>query len=114
MEVNSASSHSPAQQAAKAPKKKKLSKEDIAAKVAAKFGKKSLPKKVEKPKVDEAEVSNKAKQKEAVAKDDAVGDIGKNDPNSEMTQEKLKAVLKSGAFAFNDKERKALSQILKP
>lgn len=40
-------------------------------------------------------------------------DVGKNDPNDLATHGKLKDVLKSGAFSFNDKERQTLNQILK-
>jgi len=39
-------------------------------------------------------------------------DVDKNDPNSPETTEKLKSILSTGAFAFNDKEREALSKIL--
>jgi len=39
-------------------------------------------------------------------------DIAKNDPNLPETTEKLKSLLSTGAFAFNDKEREALSKIL--
>ena len=41
-----------------------------------------------------------------------VSDIGVNDPNSEVTQEKLRQVLRSNAFGFSDKERETLSSIL--
>ena len=93
-----------------APKSsKKLSADEIAAKVASKFGKEAVIKKKDPPKpsaeVDTADIHSK----ETVAH----GDIGKNDPNSELTREKLKGILKGGGFNFNDKERKALAQILK-
>ena len=86
---------------------KKLSAEDIAAKVARKFGKEAEVKKASPtPKQeDSAEIS----KKETLAH----GDIGENNPNSDVTREKLKGLLKSGGFDFNDKERKALAQILK-
>lgn len=44
--------------------------------------------------------------------EEPIGDIKSNDPKSEVTQEKLRAILKTGAFNFNDKERQALSSIL--
>jgi hypothetical protein len=39
-------------------------------------------------------------------------DIASNRPDDEMTQEKLKGLLRTGGFSFSDKERKALSSIL--
>ncbi len=42
-----------------------------------------------------------------------VGAIGNNDPNSLMTREKLKELLRSGAFSFNESEKKVLAEILK-
>ena len=42
-----------------------------------------------------------------------VSDIGDNNPASLMTQEKLKSLLKSGAFHFNENEKKVLAEILK-
>ena len=39
-------------------------------------------------------------------------DIGLNDPNSQSTTEKLKDILKTGAFSFNQKEKAALAKIL--
>ena len=40
-------------------------------------------------------------------------DVSKNDPKDPVTQEKLRAILKSGAFSFNQKEKGALADILK-
>lgn len=40
------------------------------------------------------------------------GDIGKNDPKSEQTQEKLRHILRTGAFHFNERERAALEAVL--
>lgn len=39
-------------------------------------------------------------------------DVGKNDPTDTNVHEKLKDILQTGAFSFNEKERKALSSIL--
>ncbi len=39
-------------------------------------------------------------------------DVGANDPKAPETQEKLKDILKTGAFKFSEKERKVLSSIL--
>lgn len=86
---------------------KKLSAEEIQAKIAAKFGREAEIKKAP-PKPKTQDNANISKQ-ETVAH----GDIGNNDPNSDVTREKLKGLLKSGGFKFNDKERKALAQILK-
>ena len=89
--------------------KKELEKEEILKKVKAKFGDKAKPKKAQpKEKVD---VSDTAKQKSQI-KDDDFSDIGKNNPQSEVTKEKLRAILKTGAFSFNDAERGALNDIL--
>lgn len=89
--------------------KKKLNKADIEAKLKAKFGDKVAPKK-SKPVADKTELSSK--KGVSSSNDDEFGDLGTNDPSSEATQEKLKDILKTGAFAFNEKERKTLSSIL--
>lgn len=89
------------------PKQQKLSPDEIKQKIARKFGKEAEIKKAE-PKaktVDQVEINSK----DTVAH----GDIGKNDPASEITKEKLRGILQAGAFNFNDKERSALGQILK-
>jgi len=39
-------------------------------------------------------------------------DISDNDPNSAETTEKLKEILKSGAFSFSDREKSTLAKIL--
>lgn len=39
-------------------------------------------------------------------------DIGPNHPDNPVTQEKLKSILRSGAFSFNEKERNVLAEIL--
>jgi hypothetical protein len=56
------------------------------------------------------EISNKAKAKSSP--EGFSGDIKDNSPDNEMTQEKLKSLIRSGGFQFNDKEREALSHIL--
>ena len=61
--------------------------------------------KVEKEKV---EISKKAQ----VKAEGVVGDISDNSPDNDLTQEKLKGLLRSGGFNFSDKERDALSNIL--
>lgn len=77
--------------------------------------KSSLP---EMKKVDESErkegegVKAINQDGEEVVIDEVKSDIGKNDPNSEETQEKLRYVLRTNAFNFSDQERAALSDIL--
>ncbi len=88
--------------------KEKLSKEEIQAKISAKFGKKAAPKA---PKIVEDKVEIEDKTKNVDSKE--FGDIKTNDPNSQVTQDKLKEILKTGAFQFNEKERKTLAKILK-
>jgi hypothetical protein len=63
------------------------------------------------------DISKKAKNhpgKKLASAEDAeiIGDIGDNDPNNDMTQEKLRKILDSKAFHFNEKERKTLEEIL--
>lgn len=106
MKVNSASSQ---EKQSKVKSKKELDREAILAKVKSKFGDKAKPKKA-KPK-EKVEVSEKSKQKSQV-KDENFGDIGTNDPKSEVTKEKLRALLKTGSFAFSEGERSALNDIL--
>jgi len=107
MQVNAASGQT------QAPKsKKEMEQEAIRKKLAEKFGDKFKEKKKVKPKEDSVELSNSAK-KEAHIDPEGFGDVKKNDPSSEETQEKLKALLKTGAFQFSDKERAALGEILK-
>ena len=84
-------------------------KEQIKAKIRAKFGKTLNS---DKPKaVDKVEL--RSKQGISNSSEKEFGDVGKNLPDSEITRGKLKDLLKSGGFKFNDKERAALSQILK-
>lgn len=81
-------------------------------KIRAKFGDKFKKAKVQNKKnKDTKEISKKATKK-ANRKNVSVGDIKENSPDSEVTKEKLKALLKTGGFHFNDQERSALSDIL--
>lgn len=41
-----------------------------------------------------------------------LSDVQLNDPNDSNTQEKLKSVLRNGAFSFNPKEKETLEKIL--
>lgn len=84
--------------------------QSIENKLKAKFGDKFKAKQsIEKEKKDEAKISTKAKNKHEFS---FVGDIKDNAPDSEVTQEKLRALLKSGGFNFNEKERSVLFDIL--
>lgn len=89
---------------------KKMSNDDIAAKIQAKFGKLAEVKKAIPPVVDKVDI---AKKGVVSSKEEDFGDVGKNDPKAEVTQEKLKSILQNGGFQFNDRERQALGQILK-
>lgn len=78
------------------------------------------------PVVDKVEISEKAKtiksekvestEVEKAEKIEIVeeveSDIGRNDPNSESTREKLRHVLRSNSFQFSEEERRALGDIL--
>ncbi len=97
-----------------APDKKLDPKAMVNEKLKAKFGKSFEPKSKESSqnKNDtEVVISEQAKQKHVVSKEE-FGDVKKNAPDSEVTQEKLKGLLQNGAFSFNDKERQALQEIL--
>ena len=56
---------------------------------------------------NEAKVEKEESEKEVVA-----SDINKNDPNDTNTTEKLKMLMSTGGFKFNEKEKAALGQIL--
>lgn len=107
MKVNSASSgiQANAQQA------KKANKEDIQAKLREKFGKDFGDKKAEKKKEADTVVSIDTKGNKEIS-EEGFGDIKNNDPSSDVTQEKLRGILRVGGFDFNAKERAALGQIL--
>lgn len=91
-------------------------KEAVKARIREKFGV-ELGKKIEAKKPDETKeggdvvvsVDSKGKKK---VEGEVFGDIKKNDPGSDVTQEKLKGLLRSGGFHFNNKERAALDAIL--
>ncbi len=68
---------------------------------------KIIPETVEKSE-DNSEESNESAKGDHLLKTD----IHLNDPRDSNTQEKLKTVLQTGAFAFNPKEREALEKIL--
>ena len=62
----------------------------------------------------ESEDSEEKVQKPGSLKDShlLLSDVKLNDPTDSNTQEKLKSVLKMGAFNFNPKEKEALEKIL--
>ncbi len=70
--------------------------------------------KEETPVAEEVKAEGSEKAKEGAEEKDHLlaSDIATNDPNSPETQEKLKDILKTGAFKFSEKERKVLSGIL--
>ena len=109
MKVNAATSTKISKNTPKKPTVK-ASKEDVMAKIRAKFGDKALQKKKPKKTEDSSDIKTKAKP---IKEEESFGDIGKNNPDSELTQSKLKGVLKSGAFKFSDRERATLAKILK-
>lgn len=104
--------------AAQGQVKSKISpKEELRAKLAEKFGDKfkakaEIDKEKQQAKAAEVEISDSAKKK-AHIDPEGFGDVKNNDPNSEETKIKLKALLQTGGFNFSDKERGALSEILK-
>lgn len=90
-----------------------ISQNEIQKRLKEKFGDKFQPildKKTEKK--DEVSIISKKKIEKELTENPVIGDVGKNDPRSEETQEKLKAILKTGAFEFNERERGALQEIL--
>lgn len=91
----------------KAAAPKKLSPDEIAQKIAGKFGKTAEIKKPA-PKIT-PDTTTEINSQETIAH----SDIDKNDPSSELTREKLRGLLTGGGVMFNDKERKALAEILK-
>lgn len=108
MEVNSIS------HAKNSKASSQIDQDKLREKIKAKFGDKALVKKEKKPITsaqDVVEVKTKGGVSNSEEKD--FGDIGKNDPNDQLTHDKLKEVLKSGAFSFNDRERATLAKILK-
>lgn len=90
--------------------KPKMSKEQIEEMVKAKFGDKA--KKVKKAPVED-KVEIKSADKGVKNSEEAdFGDVKSNNPNAAETREKLKEILKTNAFSFNDGERRALADIL--
>ena len=64
-------------------------------------------------KLPEAEVENEGDAQSSLKKSYVLlSDVQLNDPNDNNTQEKLKSVLKNGAFNFNPKEKETLEKIL--
>lgn len=91
--------------------KQRESNEDIKAKLAAKFGDKlKLPEKKKVQVEKKVELTGRGIKS---SDDKDFGDVKSNDPDAEMTQEKLRTILKMGGFDFNEKERSALRTILK-
>ena len=86
---------------------KKLSAEEVRNKLREKFGDK-VKDKPTKPKIED-----KVDVREQSLDVHQTATVGKNDPNSDITQDKLRDILKTGAFDFKPAERKALAQILK-
>lgn len=82
---------------------KKLTKSDIQARIQARFGKQA---ELKQPRVVQDTVELNSKGSSASA------DADNNDPDSTVTRDKLRGILKAGGFDFNAKERKALSEIL--
>lgn len=90
---------------------KKLTPEEVKKKIQEKFGTAILEKKKSKLPQDKVELKNRDKLEDKTQAPS--GDVGKNDPNDTVTQDKIRNVLKSGAFNFNEQERAALAKILK-
>lgn len=111
MKVNSASVQAPSKDRADKSSKSRPSKEEIKARIQKEFGIKIGKKPAAKSEKSDTVVSIDSKGKKEV-KDDGFGDIKNNHPGSDITQEKLRGILRSGAFDFNSKERKALDSIL--
>ncbi|MDD4975668.1 MAG: hypothetical protein PHY93_15030 [Bacteriovorax sp.] len=67
------------------------------------------------PKPLEAEVAADEGEKKADSVKDShllLSDVKLNDPTDPNTQEKLKSVLRNGAFSFNSREKETLEKIL--
>lgn len=92
---------------------KETSQAAIRAKIKAKFGDKALEKKKEVAQGPKEKVELNSKGGVKNSDEEGFGDVGLNNPDSQLTHDKLKQVLKTGAFKFNDKERATLAKILK-
>lgn len=64
-----------------------------------------------KPEVEKPAIQEASEAQEKV--EEVVSDVGINDPNAPETRGKLQTLLSSGGFKFSEKERQALSEILK-
>lgn len=87
------------------PAPKKLTQEQIQAKIKTRFGDKAVPKKPEVKSNPKQMIENGKKMEKGEAESKADLAASRTD--------KLRAALKTGSFAFNEKERKALGEILK-
>lgn len=118
MKVNKNAASNTGAEAVKKKAKSKMSKSDVQKQIMMKFGKDFRPKKSELEPAVKPEVSAKASKKEEIAKNALVDDVPKgpgdftNNPQSEVTKEKLKSLMSGGGFGFNDKERAVLGEIL--
>jgi hypothetical protein len=63
------------------------------------------------PQVEKKEITEEVDA--TVKAEEVASDVGKNDPSDPHTRGKLQTLLSSGGFNFSEKEREALSQILK-
>lgn len=62
---------------------------------------------------EESKIPGFLKAENALEGDSIIkSDVGKNAPDSEITQSKLKEVLNTNAFSFSEKERSVLDKIL--
>jgi hypothetical protein len=104
MKLNGAAKHKHMQSKKMEIKAEKLA---LQQKLAAKFGDRF---KAVKKKDDTVVISKEAALRAEEAKDSS--SIKSDDPNSEKTKDKLKGLMRTGDFKFNDKEREALEEIL--
>lgn len=91
----------------KAAPERNLSDDEVIAKIKEKQAKKEAVKKAEAIAAKEKSF-NEGEEKDHLLE----SDVGGNDPNDPSVREKLKDILKSGAFKFNQKEKSVLSKIL--
>ena len=85
-------------------KSKAMSKEELRDRIQAKFGKDVMKKKPVKKIEEKVTIETKSPSEQIV---------GDNDPSNQLTHDKLRSVLKSGAVKFSDRERRTLAKILK-
>ncbi|MAE57278.1 MAG: hypothetical protein CME69_00275 [Halobacteriovorax sp.] len=91
----------------KSAPERNLSDDEVIAKIKEKQAKKEAVKKAEAIATKEKSV-NEGEEKDHLLE----SDVGGNDPNDPSVREKLKDILKSGAFKFSQKEKSVLSKIL--